>query len=77
MCLATYHGHSETLKERMQRGRWKAVAGIWEFTSRILHVLCQLPPCRGPICLPALFTGTWASLDPECQGPALPTCRLA
>lgn len=52
-------------KGRTRRGRWKAGAGIWRFGSKILHVLCPLPPCHGPICLPALLTGVWASLDPS------------
>lgn len=70
MCLDLYRVNSETQKERMRRGRWKAVAGIWQFGSKILRVLHQLPPCCGPICLPALLTWAWASLDPECQHPA-------
>ena len=70
MYLDVYHVNSETLKERMSRGRWKAVAGIWQFGSKSLQVLCRLPPCRGPICLPALLTWAWASLGPECQHPA-------
>lgn len=57
MYLDGYHINNE-IKERLRRGRWKAVAGIWQFGSKILHVLRQLPPWRGPICLPALLT--WA-----------------
>ena len=67
MYLDVYHVNSETLKERTRRGRWKAVASIWQFGSKIPLVLCQLPPCRGPICLPALLTWARASLGPEGQ----------
>lgn len=70
MYLDVYHVNSETLKERTRRGRWKAVASIWQFGSKILLVLCQLPPCRGPICLPGLLTWARASLGPEGQHPA-------
>lgn len=51
MYLDVNHVNSEMLKARMKRGRWKAVAGIWQFGSKILPIVCQLPPCHGPICL--------------------------
>lgn len=46
-------------KGRMRlQSRWKAVAGIRQFGSKTWRVLCQLPPCRAPICLPALGLGS-------------------